>query len=147
MPAIRITFDGGQWCTATHGASGATLTSHGAADANGSAQSFSPADLLAAAVGTCVLVTVANAARHRGIDLTGAEARVAASIVSRPTRRVERLEVLIAIARELSDDQRAALEWAAQSSPVRRSIHQDVELIIAFAWGDAAVAPSPAAQD
>jgi len=132
---IAISYDGNLRCSATHGPSGATLLTDAPKDNMGSGAAFSPTDLVATALGTCVLTTMAIAARQRGIELAGATMRVTKEMVSKPVRRIARLTVELHIPLELPEEQRAALEWVARSCPVHKSMHPDVEMPIAIVWG------------
>jgi putative redox protein len=134
---IAISYDGNLRCSATHGPSGSTLLTDAPKDNMGSGEAFSPTDLMATALGTCILTTMAIAARHRGIDLAGATMKVTKEMVSKPIRRIARLIVELRLPLELPEEQRAALEWAARSCPVHKSMHPDVEMPISIVWGAA----------
>jgi len=132
---IAISYDGNLRCSATHGPSGSNLHTDAPKDNNGNGAAFSPTDLVATALGTCILTTMAIAARQRGIDLAGATMHVTKEMVSKPFRRIARLTVELHVPLELPDEQRAALEWAARSCPVAKSVHPDIEMPMAFVWG------------
>ncbi len=136
MVEIGISYDGNLRCTATHGPSATTLTTDAPKDNQGNGEAFSPTDLLATALGSCILTTMAIAARQRGIEVSGAQVLVQKEMVAQPARRIGRLSVELNIPHALPEEQRAALEWAANSCPVHRSIHPDVEMILTFRWGD-----------
>jgi putative redox protein len=144
---IEIGYDGNLRCTAAHDASGTLLTTDAPRPRDSAAPpaSFAPTDLLATALGTCMLTTMATAARHRGIDFSGARAAIRKELVTDPTRRIGRLTVELHVPHNLPDERRAALEWAARSCPVRRSIHDDVEVCLTFHWGAADVVESTVA--
>jgi putative redox protein len=145
---ISIAYEGHLRCTATHAPSGVTLHTDAATDLPPAraaaavpppvAASFSSTDLLAASLGASVMTTMSVAARQRGIDLSGATATVRKEMATTPSRRVGRVTVEFHVPRELPDEQRAALEWAARSCPVRRSLHPDIDVPIEFHWGAAA---------
>ena len=143
MVDIAISYDGNLRCSATHGPSGSQLLTDAPKDNHGNGEAFSPTDLVATALGTCALTTMAIAARHRGIELAGATMKVTKEMVSKPARRVARLTVELHLPVEPPDEQRAALAWAARSCPVAKSLHPDVEMPMAFVWGAPASAPEP----
>src|SRR5687768_15571807 len=132
---IAISYDGNLRCSATHGPSGSNLLTDAPKDNHGNGEAFSPTDLVATALGTCALTTMAIAARHRGIELAGATMKVTKEMVAKPIRRIARLTVELHIPMELPEEQRAALEWSARSCPVHKSMHPDVEMPIAIVWG------------
>jgi putative redox protein len=131
---IAISYDGNLRCSATHGPSGSTLPTDAPKDNQGNGEAFSPTDLLATALGTCILTTMAIAARHRGIELAGATMKVTKEMVSKPIRRIARLTVELHVPLDLPEEQRAALEWAARTCPVAKSVHPDIEMPIAIVW-------------
>ncbi len=134
---IEIRYEGGLRCAATHGPSGTQLTTDAPVDNHGRGESFSPTDLLATALGTCMLTLMGIAAERHAWDLAGATVRVAKRMASDP-RRVGELEVVIAVPAELDQRARTSLERAALTCPVHKSLHPDVAIPVRFAWGEAA---------
>ena len=135
MVEIQIAYEGQLHCTATHGPSGARLTNDAPADNMGRGESFSPTDLVATALGTCILTTMAIVADRKGIDLNGATARVTKEMATAPSRRIARLTVEILMPQELSEEDQTRLEHAAHACPVHKSLHPDVEIPVTFRWG------------
>src|SRR6476661_5744506 len=110
MVEINATYEGQLHCTATHGPSGATLPTDAPKDNMGKGEAFSPTDLMATALATCVLTTMGIVAQRAGIDMTGATARVTKEMVSTPHRRIGRLPCTIHMPRKLDEEQRRRLE-------------------------------------
>ncbi len=135
MVEIRIRYLGGLRCEAIHGPSKTTLTTDAPTDNMGKGESFSPTDLVATALGTCILTTMGIVAQRCGIDLSGTTVHVTKEMVSTPHRRIGRLAVTLHVPNELSEDDRHRLENAGRSCPVHRSLHPDVEAPITFRWG------------
>lgn len=119
---------------ATHGPSGTELTTDAPRDNEGLGSSFSPTDLMATALATCTLTTMAIFARRDGIPFEGATAHVEKHMVTNPRRRIGRLPVVITIPGKLDDVQRRKLEAAARGCPVHASLHPDVEAPIRFEY-------------
>ena len=136
MVEIKATYEGQLHCTATHGPSGATLSTDAPKDNMGKGESFSPTDLIATALGTCMLTTMGIVAQRHNIDMIGARARVTKEMVSQPSRRIGTLGVEIVIPRELGEEDRKRLEHAAHACPVHRSLHPDVNIPVTFKWGE-----------
>ena len=97
MVQTIVTYTGELGCTAAHGPSGRTLQTDAPKDNNGKGESFSPTDLVATALGTCMLTVMGIAARRLGVDMTGAKATVDKGMVADPLRRIGRLSVQIRI--------------------------------------------------
>lgn len=135
MVKIRAVYEGGLRCRATHGPSNATFPTDAPVDNHGKGESFSPTDLVATALGTCMLTTMGIVADRHGWDLTGATVDVEKGMVADPTRRIGRLAVVLRIPTELDERARQTLENAALTCPVHKSLRPEVEMPIEFAWG------------
>ena len=123
----------GLQCTVTHGPSGARLETQPPKDNGGTGACFSPTDLVAVALATCALSTMALAASREGLSFGDARASVEKRMTAAP-RRVGELVVVIDMPREVLPEQRARLEEAARGCPVMRSLHPDVKVPIAFRY-------------
>lgn len=135
MVEIDVTYEGHLHCNAVHGPSGASLTTDAPKDNMGKGESFSPTDLLATALGTCMMTIMGITANRLGLDLSGTKVRVVKEMATAPVRRVARLRVDITVPRDVPPDQRRQLEAAAHHCPVTKSLHPDVELPVIFTWG------------
>ena len=135
MVNIQIEYQGDLHCKATHGPSGAELSTDAPQDNQGRGESFSPTDLVATALGTCMLTIMGMAARTLDIDISGATAAVGKEMTATPPRRIERLTVRIHVPRSLSAADKEKLERAAHTCPVHKSLHPDVEIPIEFTCG------------
>src|SRR4051812_36095416 len=125
MVEIQIAYEGQLHCTATHGPSGTRLTTDAPKDNMGRGESFSPTDLVATALGTCILTTMAIAAQRRGVKLNAPPARVTKEMVTPPARRSGGRTVEIVMPQPPRKGERARLEHAAHACPVHKSLHPD----------------------
>ena len=135
MIEIQIAYEGNLRCSAKHLDSGAALLTDAPKDNMGKGESFSPTDLVAAALGTCMLTIMGIAAQRMNIDLTGTRVVVVKEMVAAPMRRIGRLAVTITVPLPLSAEQRQKLQNAAMTCPVHKSLHPDVKTPITFNWG------------
>ena len=124
-------YQGNLKMTLTHEDSGATITTAAPKDNQGDGSSFSPTDLLAAALGSCVLSTIGIVAARDGVDLRGAHYRVE-KIMSADPRRVGSLDLEVHLPVILSDAHRRKYEAAAATCAVKRSLA--VAIIVAIAY-------------
>lgn len=135
---IEVLYEGQLRCAATHGPSGATLTTDAPLDNHGKGESFSPTDLVATALGACVMTIMGIVAERNQIDLTGTRIRVEKEMIQQPIRRIGRLPVTVTIpadkAAAVSATDRTKLETAARHCPVHQSLHPDIDSPIDFVW-------------
>ena len=143
--AVRIDVEylGDLHTRATHGPSGDTFITDAPVDNGGRGEAFSPTDLVATAVGTCVLTILGTLAQRLGIDLSGAKAHVEKHMATAPLRRIGRLDVNVVVPAEravaIDQAQRDKLERAAMHCPVHQSLHPDIAQNITFTYE----APAP----
>ena len=130
---IEVRYEGELHTVASHGPSGARLETDAPKDNEGRGESFSPTDLLATALGTCMLTVMGILARRKGWAIEGARARVEKHMVAQPVRRIGKLVVDLDMP-AVPEEARAMLERAAHTCPVHQSLHPDVELDIRFRW-------------
>lgn len=135
MVAIQLEYQGDLHCNAVHGPSGAILNTDAPKDNQGRGESFSPTDLVATALGSCMLTVMGILARTLDIDLSGTTASVEKEMASSPVRRIERLTVKIHVPHPMSEENQRKLERAAHTCPVHKSLHPDVQMPIEFTWG------------
>jgi putative redox protein len=136
MVQIDILYEGDLHTAARHEPSGAKLATDAPKDNEGRGESFSPTDLVATALGSCMLTVMGIAARRRGLSLEGAKARVRKHMATDPVRRIGELEVFIEMPAGLSAESRTLLERAAHTCPVHKSLHPDIKIPIAFSYPD-----------
>lgn len=134
MVEIDIVYQGDLHCDATHGPSGAKVATDAPRDNEGRGESFSPTDLVATALGTCMVTIMGIYARRNGVDLSGTKVHVVKEMIQEPARRIGALKVRIAVPRKPDERHRKALEQAAKHCPVHQSLHPDVKIPVEFVW-------------
>ena len=135
MVAIQLEYQGELHSKAVHGPSGTELNTDAPKDNQGRGESFSPTDLTATSLGSCMLTTMGILARTLKLDMNGATAVVEKEMTSSAPRKIQRLTVKIRMPHALGEEDRMKLERAAETCPVARSLHPDVEQVVAFSWG------------
>lgn len=136
MVEIHIAYEGQLHCRATHGPSGSVLMTDAPLDNGGKGEAFSPTDLVATALGTCMLTIMGLVAQRHHLDLVGTTVRVTKEMAAVPFRRIARLAVEIHVPAVLGEEDRRRLENAAHTCPVHRSLHPDVQAPIVFRWAE-----------
>lgn len=131
MVRIDATYDGNLRCTATHAPSGTELITDAPIDNNGKGESFSPTDLLATSMLTCIMTIVAIRADSKQIDVTGMTGNVEKSMAANP-RRVAKLDVTVNLPSGLSMDDRSWLITEGCNCPVCVSVSETMEVDVTF---------------
>ena len=126
MVKIEGRYLGALRCQATHGPSGAKLMTDAPVDNHGKGETFSPTDLVATALGTCIVTILGIVAQGRGLDIGEARFTVEKHMAAHPQRRIASLPVTIHLPASLDDAARKLLEHAAHTCPVHKSLHPDV---------------------
>jgi putative redox protein len=135
MVEIQIRYEGGLRTRAVHGPSGAALQTDAPLDNHGKGESFSPTDLVATALGSCMLTVMGIVAERHGWNIQGSSVRVVKVMVSEPLRRIGRLEVRLSMAGEHDSRARETLERTARACPVHQSLLPAIEIPVQFDWG------------
>ena len=133
MTTIDSRYEGALRCHASHGPSGSVLETDAPTDNQGKGERFSPTDLVATALSTCILTILGIVAERHDWPLQGATARVQKTMGAEAPRRIVLLEVWISLPADLSEQQRAVLQRAGESCPVKLSLEGAVP--IRLHWG------------
>lgn len=131
----QIIYKSGLRTSATHLQSGTTIETDAPTDNQGKGERFSPTDLMATALGTCMITTMAIKANTLDIDLDGTRVEVTKIMVTDP-RRIGKLVAHLFFPSHLNldDKTKEILERTARTCPVERSLHPDIQLDMAFNW-------------
>jgi len=132
--SITVVYEGNLRCGATHGPSGNQLVTDAPVDNHGRGESFSPTDLVATALATCMATVMGIKARQKGYDLTGLKVSVEKHMSEDSPRRIVRLPVTIEVPLAADHPDRALLEATALGCPVQHSLHPEIEKPVAFKW-------------
>ena len=128
MSTVSCRYNGELRCEATHHGSGAVLMTDAPLDNAGKGEEFSPTDLLATSVATCMLTIMGITARSRNWSLEGSTAEVDKQMNQSGPRKVEKLRVHLKLPQQLSNEQRSLLQRVAEQCPVKRSLDPSIHL-------------------
>ena len=134
MVEIKIDYEGELRCSAQHVPSGGKISTDAPVDNQGRGESFSPTDLVATALGTCMATIMGIAARQREINLAGLKIGVKKGMSKDMPRRIARLEVVVSMPLSESHPDAKVLQGAAMTCPVHHSIHPDIEVDVSWHW-------------
>lgn len=140
MVKLSLVYEGEKHCSLKHEPSGTVIQTDAPKDNQGKGESFSPTDLVGAALGSCILTTMAIVAERDSIDFKQARAEVIKEMSLPPApRRIAALKLKIFLPASLSDNQKRKLEATAHACPVHKSLHPDVQLPMEFIYEAALV--------
>jgi len=134
MVEVSVKYTGGLHCEALHGPSHSTISTDAPSDNRGKGESFSPTDLVATALATCMSTTMGIAAEDHKIDLSGLTVRVEKHMSKDAPRRIVGLPSEVHIPLPPDCPQRALLEGAALNCPVHKSLPPEIERPTKFFW-------------
>ncbi|MES1195048.1 MAG: OsmC family protein [Opitutus sp.] len=131
------TYLGGLNCQLTHGPSGQVIETDAPKDNQGRGAAFSPTDLTAASLASCMVTTMAIQAKNKlGTDIPGVRWAVTKEMSADAPRRIVRLAVDIWLPFPRSKDPEGILEKAALNCPVHHSLHPAIERPVTFHWAE-----------
>jgi putative redox protein len=136
MVRIDVRYEGGLHCQAVHGPSGETLGTDAPVDNHGRGETFSPTDLVATALATCMATTMGIVSDRHGWKIEGASLVVTKEMTSDGPRRIRRLAVTIdcPAPADADADAKKTLEQTARNCPVRISLLPAIEVPVEFRW-------------
>jgi len=135
MVEIKIAYEGQLRCKAVHGPSGQVILTDAPTDNMGKGEFFSPTDLVAAALGTCMLTIMGIVANKNKIDISGATADVVKEMTNVPPRQIGTMRVKINVPKAMTDEQKRILENAAKGCPVHKNLSSSINIAVEFAYG------------
>lgn len=132
MITVKTTYVGHLRTEATHLKSGKIIYTDAPADNHGKGETFSPTDLLATALGSCMITIAGIAARSHGFDIDDTQLEITKIMASDPRRVSEVIIEIYLPFKEYSSKQRAIIEKACLTCPVALSLHPDLMQTVKF---------------
>ncbi len=133
MATIETVYQGTLRTQATHIQSGTEILTDAPVDNQGKGEAFSPTDLLAASLGSCMLTIMGITAREHHINIENTTCAITKIMAANP-RRVGEIGVELNFPENYSDKQQKILERAALTCPVYLSLHPDIKKSVNFNW-------------
>ncbi|MFL6582947.1 MAG: OsmC family protein [Chthoniobacterales bacterium] len=134
MVNISIEYTGDLHCDAVHGPSKSQISTDAPADNKGKGESFSPTDLVATALGTCMSTIMGMKAEELGVNLRGMKVTVQKEMSNDSPRRIVGLPSEVHIPLAPDNPHREALEQAALNCPVHKSLPPEIDRPTKFFW-------------
>lgn len=135
METASIIYNGELRTTATHVRSGTEINTDAPVDNNGKGERFSPSDLVATALGSCMLTIMGIKARDKGWNIDGTKVSVEKIMGTEP-RRITGVNIVFDFpeGHGLEEKDRKILENVAHTCPVAESVHPDIKQHVTFNW-------------
>lgn len=134
MTTIKGEYKGDFECALIHDSSGTVIYTDAPAESLGKGRAFSPTDLIAAALGSCIATTLAYYAKRKGWNLQGLRFEVKKEMMPAPERRIASLQVEVWMPLDLSPDEKQACVRVGASCSVHRCIHPGIEVQVIYHW-------------
>ena len=119
--------------TSTHLQSGTEILSDAPLDNNGKGEAFSPTDLVANALGSCMFTIMGIKARDMNVSIENSTASVTKIMQAEP-RKISAIEIVFDMNYAPDEKTKTILERAAMTCPVFLSLHPDIDKRITFNW-------------
>ena len=132
---IEIVYSGNLRTSSKHILSKNSIITDAPLDNQGKGEAFSPTDLVASALGSCMLTIMGIAAKTQNIDIDGTYVEIKKIMGEKP-RRISKIILDFTFIKPLNAKNRKLLERAAKHCPVSKSLDSDLEEIISFSYCD-----------
>jgi putative redox protein len=129
----KVIYQGGLRTQATHIRSGNTIITDAPVDNKGKGEAFSPTDLVATALASCMITIMGIKADEMNINIEGTTAEVEKIMWSEP-RRIAQVNILIKVPTSTDDKTKKILEKSAITCPVDKSLSESMIRDVKFIW-------------
>ncbi len=134
MITVETIYSGELRTQAHHSQSGNKIITDAPLDNQGKGEAFSPTDLVATALGSCMITIVGIAARNHGFDIDGTQLKITKIMASDP-RRIAEIKIDFTFPKDnYSEKEKKIIENSARSCPVAKSLHPNLEQTLSFIY-------------
>ena len=133
MPTSKIVYKGELRTSCIHIQSGTEILTDAPTDNHGKGEAFSPTDLVATALGSCMVSIMAIKSKDLELDLENSTVEITKIMQAEP-RKIARIEVVLNMAIDTTEKNKIILERATMHCPVLLSLHPDIDKEVVFNW-------------
>ncbi|HLP65404.1 OsmC family protein [Flavobacterium sp.] len=133
MATSSIEYVGDLRTICIHLQSGTQILTDAPTDNHGKGEAFSPTDLVATALGSCMVSIMAIKSKDLDVDLKDSTLSITKIMQAEP-RKIAKIIVELNMSTETSDKNKTILERSAMTCPVLLSLHPDIEKEVTFNW-------------
>ncbi len=137
MSVVEVSYTGNQQCVALDTKNGKRVASDCSMTKG---EEFGPESLVAAGLGSCMLISMSSYAERHGLDVADARIDVDASLGGKPEMRISEIDVTVRVPKTFTKEEQAHLEKAANACPIKHSFRPDTKISTRFEFGDASAA-------
>jgi len=135
MTTIQSKYTGDLRTEAIHIASGTIINTDAPVDNKGRGEYFSPTDLVAAALGSCMVTIIGIAAKEQQFSIDGATWEITKIMSSDPPRRISGIEIHLTLPHNrYTEAQHRIIEYAVKNCPVALSLHPELKQTVNISW-------------
>lgn len=135
MTTAKVTYQGDLRTQSIHLQSNNQIITDAPTDNHGKGEAFSPTDLLASSLGSCMLTIMGIKADSMDLDISGTTAEVTKVMAAEP-RRVSEVHIEIQFQQAFDERTQKVLEQAALNCPVAKSVHPDIQQVVNFHYAE-----------
>jgi len=135
MAQVTVQYEGQLRCNIQHVSTGKTVQSDASKEIKGLGESFTPVDLVSAALGACISTMLGYVAREKNIDLKGMKLELSKEMAD--GAHIGKIDVDIFMPCNVDDKMKTIFERSAKSCPVHNSLHPDIVKNIVFHYPEA----------
>jgi putative redox protein len=136
MAEVLITDQTDLQTSCLHVESGEKIVTDAPKEYRGKGEFFSPTDLVAAALGSCILTVMKIVAARLNVSLEGTTVHVTKEMETRPLVRIKKFIVVVSCPTHFEEKVQKELEKGGLTCPVHHSLHPEIEQEIRFLWGE-----------
>jgi len=129
----KVTYLGELRTSSIHLQSGSEIITDAPTDNHGRGEAFSPTDMVANSLATCMLSFMGIKANELGVNLEGSTADVTKTMQAEP-RKIAKIEVIFNMKSDADEKSRIILERVARSCAVGLSLNTDIVQDVTFNW-------------
>lgn len=133
MITSKVVYKGDLRTESTHLQSGSVTVTDAPKDNHGKGEAFSPTDMVANSLATCMFSIMGIKAKQMEIDIAGSTAEVTKIMQAEP-RKISEIIVVLNMQGVADEKSKTILERAALTCPVFLSLHPDIKKSITFNW-------------
>ena len=134
MGDIQTTYSAEQHCTALKQSRAKSVSMD--CPYTGKGEEFSPTNLVEAALGGCMLLSMGTLAMRNQLDISGSQIEVDISTTDKPVMRFNKIEIVVTMPNNLSTADRTKLEKASDACPIKHSFDSDIPITVKYNYSD-----------